>query len=174
MEHNRQSKKRSHRRRPSGTSTRHHASFLRRFWFEILALILFGIGVFLLLERLQIKSIAYRALVSSYRATAELFSNVANGATAALERVERSDLVGVVLIVVAIVMLVLGLRRRAIRRSLPLLEGAPCPECGEVLERVRRTLAQRLLQTLFVIRIRPYACRKCSFRATVWSTRYDV
>ena len=44
-------------------------SFLRSYWAEISAVVLFGLGVFLLVEQMQIKMIIWHWLVASYQAT---------------------------------------------------------------------------------------------------------
>jgi len=145
-------------------------SFLRRFWFEIWAFCLFATGIFLLVERLQIKLTVWRWLVSSFRGTLGFLRYLRDSITSLLGRVEVSDIVGIGLIAVAVGMLVYGMRARAIARSSPLTDGSECPgsKCEGVVRRSRKTFCDRLTQTVLRVSVRPYSCRDCSFRCVVW------
>jgi len=134
--------------------------FLRKYWFEVLAAVLFALGVFLLVERVKIKASIFGAL----RWLAKSIVNVVTSILA----IERSDIVGIVLILVAIWMMGYSVRRTRLRRSPNVNSAEPCPKCGGHLGRAHAGRFQRLLALVMRVRIRRYSCRECSFRASVW------
>jgi len=157
----------SHRRK----RIRPLVSLVKQFWFELVALGLFGLGVFLLVERLRIKAVIRRALVNWAKMFGATAGSLWDRVVAVFNSAEKSDVVGVILVVVALVMIALSIRWRAIQRhaSLPLQK--ECPECRQDLHRMPRRFSDRLLEFFLWIRIRRYSCSKCSFRASVWKTR---
>jgi len=122
--------------------------FLRKYWFEVLAAVLFALGVFLLVERVKIKASIFGAL----RWLAKSIVNVVTS----------------ILILVAIWMMGYSVRRTRLRRSPNVNSAEPCPKCGGHLGRAHAGRFQRLLALVMRVRIRRYSCRECSFRASVW------
>jgi len=174
-------KRREHRRKHKSSHREHRSqsekrprpvvSLAKRFWFELVALGLLSLGVFLLVEKLEIKAIIWRTLVNWAGVVGDAGLNLWNRIVYVFQNVKQSNLVGIALILIAIVMIALSMRRRAIlRHSSPPL-AKECPECREDLYRMQRRLTDRLLEFFLRIRIRRYSCSKCSFRACVWKTR---
>ena len=145
-------------------------SFFDSYWFEITVVALIGLGIFLLLERLEIKATVWGAAVSLAHTVASAVRSLARGISGRLHTVETSDLVGIGLIVAALGLLAWKLRLRAIRRHPSLSE---CPRCSGNLERVRCRLFHRLLAIALWVHIRHYSCNECTFRAAVWSRRRE-
>ena len=158
---NRERRKRKH---PSDRS------FFDSYWFEITVAGLIGLGIFLLLERLEIKEAIWLAVVWSAHRVGGTVRSLARSVGAFLHRGETSDLVGIALIVGAMILAACKLRLRAIRRHPPLPQ---CPQCSAVLQRVHGSLIRRLLGLALWVRIRHYSCDECGFRATVWSGRRE-
>lgn len=144
-------------------------SFFRKFRMEILALFLFGAGVFLLLERLEIKQILYGECIWLL----SIFRDVASHFAVAVAGIKRSNIVGLLLIALAGWVMGARFRFRMIQRHPGLDADSPCPECGRDLMRVHRTLRHRLLQRVFFVRITRCVCKKCEFTATLWTSRQD-
>ena len=139
------------------------ALFLRRYWFEILAVVLFALGVFFVVERMQIKTSIVQTLKWLAKGVAGVVSSIL--------AIERSDIVGTVLILVAIWMMSYSVRRIMLRRSPTLNSAEPCPKCGGHLGRSHSGRVERFLAVVMRVRIRHYSCRDCSFRASVWEKR---
>jgi len=160
------SSRREHKDR-GGKRPRVVASFLSRFWFELLALGLLALGVFLLVEQLEIKVMMFRALMVCVGAVGHAVSDLWN----LIVSVRKSNLVGITLILVATFMIIHRLRWRAIHRHQKLPLAKECPQCRGDLHRAERLLIDRLLELMLRVRIRHYSCGKCSFRASVWNVR---
>ena len=144
-------------------------SFFRKFRMEILALFLFGAGIFLLLERLEIKQVLYGEciwLLSIFRDVASHFVSAATG-------IKQSNIAGLILIALAVWVMGARFRFRMIQRHPSLDADSPCPNCGVDLTRIHRTRRHRLLQRVFFVRITRCVCKKCEFTATLWAGRQD-
>ena len=160
----------------SSHKSRHHeeaekepgflVSRIRRYWFELTAFGLFALGIFLLVEQLEIKAFIWRTLVN----LAGVVRGAASGLLNFFEGIKKSNLVGIVLIVVAAGMIAISLRRRAIARHPRLPLEDECPECHRDLDRLKRRWVERLLGFVLRIRIKRYHCSKCSFQASVWQS----
>ncbi len=147
-------------------------SSLKHYWFEISVTAMLATGIFLLVERMQIKGFVYRLLMS-------LLTSVADGASwlwgktlNVLSGVEKSDVVGILLVLAAFVMIAHRGRLRAIKRHADLDQSEGCPECDGPLDRVRRTSGDRITEWALWIKIKRYACTKCSFRRSSWQSRF--
>lgn len=150
-------------------------SFLRKFWAEISAVCLFGLGVFLLVEKMQIKAIIWRWLVASYQGTVTFVHGGLHAVYNWFAPIEVSDFVGVGLIFASIVIMIYAFRERAIGRSLPLTDGSHCLKsgCDGTFKRSRRNHVDRFTQSILRISVRPYSCRDCSHRVVIWAHRRD-
>jgi len=159
--------RREHRKRKHPSER----SFFDSYWFEITIAGLIALGIFLLLERLEIKAAIWQALVWSARRVGDIARSLGRSGVRLFNQIdETSDLVGIALILAAAALVAAKLRLRAIRRHPPLPQ---CPRCSAVLQRVHGGLIRRLLGLALWVRIRHYACDECGFRATVWSGRRE-
>ena len=142
-------------------------SFLRKFRFEILALFLFGGGIFLLLEKLEIKQVLFRK--SKWALSA--FQEVASYPVRLISQIQQSDIVGLVLVALSIWILGSRIRFRMIQRHRVLDIDSQCTKCNSALMRIHRSLIHKLLEVVFRVRITCYCCQKCALEATVWVGR---
>jgi len=133
------------------------SNFLKNYNFEISAIILFGLGVFLLLEKMEIKTNLYIIIVEFLVGTLN-FLNAIKRAIAI--DIETSDIVGITFIAIAIILIIIRVRQRMINRKSVL---DICPDCGGTLHRIHRNNFHRVIAKLFLVRIKNYTCKKCSF-----------
>ncbi len=145
-------------------------SFVDTYWFEITVIGLLGLGIFLLLERLQIKAAVYEQVVRFLGSTWTAARSTGRALLNWLRDVETSDLVGFGLILVAAGLIVWKLRHRAFKRH-PYI--SICPDCGADLHRIRCTVSHRAQEILLWLRITHYSCCKCPFRTAVWRKRSE-
>ena len=142
-------------------------SFLKRFRFEILSLFLFGSGLFLLLEKLEIKQILYKQAMWLL----SVFQDVATYFVGPITSIKKSNIAGLVLIALAVWVMGVRIRFRMIQRHPGVNVDFPCPKCSSDLKRTHRTSIHRLLQAVFRVRITRCVCHECQFAATVWARR---
>jgi len=143
-------------------------SFMRKYWAEFLSVALLLMGVFLLLERLEIKVAIYGFFLSVLRK----FDTAVLSAFRTLRQLEGSDWIGLLMLLAAAWLLGFRFRTRVIQRHTR-FEDDECPRCSNALNRVHRTLAHRLLEVVFRVRIRRYSCPKCKFSISPWRSRCE-
>jgi len=146
-----------HRRRKS---QRHEKSILREFTSEIIIGILFLLGVFLLLEEMEIKTYVFHGIVSFFQSLTNGFNNLLGVIIGTADKFETSDIVGSLLILLALFLITVRVRQKAIIRFNELSE---CPDCGGDLLHIHRNYLQRLTSKIFRLKIRRYHCKSCEF-----------
>ena len=135
-------------------------SLFQEYNFEILVLGLFGLGFFLLWEKWNIKSITWRAITSSTLSIATFLRNISVRVGDIISGVETSDIIGIVLILIAFI-LVLNRARNRIIDNHPNLSS--CPKCDTDLRRTHRKLKHKIQAWFLICRIKRFKCRSCSF-----------
>ena len=166
----RRGRSRRHKRRESEELTNGDHSeggFLYRYRVDIFAISLLAVGIFLLVERLEIKAAIYRPLMRLVQRISDIGSHVIS----AVIGLQKSDLVGLILMFVSVVIIVLRMRYRAIKKSEHLDHHAACPKCEGHLQRMPTKVTHRLQEFLFNVRIRRFACDKCRFRDSRWGLK---
>jgi len=138
-----------------------HRSWWQEYRFEIIVLALLGLGIFLLVEKLEIKAFIFRQLRRLILGTATNISSLANRLFELLREVETSDIVGILLILTALGMIFYRLRNRYILRHGPLRN---CLKCGSDMHRIHRRLRHRILGVILWADVRYYSCKKCTFK----------
>lgn len=149
----------AHKKRRRKTR-RHEKSIFREFSVEIFIGIMFLFGVFLLFERMEIKSYVFNGIVGLFKTVTTSFSNAISSVLGLTEVFETSDIVGVALIVIAFLLLTVRVRQKTIIRYHDL---DSCPECEEDLIHIHRNPLQRLASKIFFLKIRRYKCKSCDF-----------
>ena len=135
-------------------------TFFQEYNFEILVLGLFALGFFLLWEKWNIKSIAWRAITSSALNIITFLRNISVRVGDIISGVETSDIIGIVLILIAFI-LVLNRARNRIIDNHPNLSS--CPKCDTDLRRTHRETKHKIQSWFLICRIKRYKCRSCSF-----------
>ena len=132
---------------------------MRRIWreyrFELILGLLMLLGVFLLVERFNIRQTVWLWLSSAGQALSEGARTAMVGAFNFLANRTVSDLTGLGLIVVGAGLLVWRTRRRVIRS--PAWSDKACPQCGNELHRIHRARGDRLIG--FFLPVRRYQCK---------------
>jgi hypothetical protein len=126
----------------------------RQFTVEIVALVLAGLGVFLLLERMHIRATFLRFLKSLLATLARAISALGQGFLHMVNHVTLSDGVGVTAIAAAIWLIIWRVRWRIAHSEV--LVSQVCPECGSRLHRVHRYTSDRLIT--WIAPLRRYRC----------------
>jgi hypothetical protein len=113
-----------------------------------------ALGVFLVMERMSIRSTLSRWAAIESRNALTIFGQVDAAASALVARIELSDVVGLVLILAAVIAVALRVRWRLMR--MPSLTTLQCPRCEGDLYRVHRHRRDRLVS--WIVPVRRYRC----------------
>jgi hypothetical protein len=100
--------------------------FLREYRIELVAVLMALLGIFLLVERMQIRVTILRVISLVWRSLSETVGAVVRSVVYRILHITVSDLIGLVLIVLSIVIVLWRMRVRLLQR----LTGSTCPVCG--------------------------------------------
>lgn len=129
--------------------------FLRNFRVELLWLLIGFVGLFLVLERATLRSsVTLWAGQEAHRLLQRAMS-LDDQISAFLTRVSLSDLLGFVLVLIAVAAILLRVRWRLLNTPRP--TRLKCPRCDGGLYRIHRTGIDRLIS--LYVPIRRYRCR---------------
>ena len=135
-------------------------TYYQEYNFEILVLGLFALGFFLLWEKWNIKSIAWIAITSITLSVVTLLRNISVRFGEIVSGVETSDIIGIVLILVALVLVLNRARNRIIDHHPNL---SSCPKCDADLRRTHRKSMHKIQSWFLICKFKRYKCRSCSF-----------
>ena len=139
--------------------TKTKKSFYQKYNFEFLVLGLLLLGFFLLWERWQIKLIIWDFITKAARTSVNLIRDIAVRIGTVISKVETSDLIGIALILIALILIMNRTRLRIIQ-SHPSLSS--CSLCEGGLRQTHRKMKHKLLEILLFCKVKCYSCRKCS------------
>ena len=132
--------------------------FIREYRPELIAALMALLGIFLLVEQMDIRVTIFRIMRLVWRTVGETVADVVRTVIYSILHIRPSDLLGVVLILLSIVIVLWRVRVRLIQR----MTGSICPVCGGDLRRSRRDRLDRLVS--LVLPVRPYRCRNSECR----------
>ena len=119
-----------------------------------------GSGIFLLFEKMHIKSELLSFFNTIILFIKEIILSILLFVTNIITRIEISDLVGMILIFISLILIYRRIRIRIIQRFNQLSD---CPKCGQDLNRKRRTINQKILSWILYAKIMNYSCSKCDY-----------
>jgi len=116
----------------------------------------------------KIKAIVWGFITSSTRTIVNYIMDIAVRMGATISKVETSDLIGLLLILIAMILILNRARNRIIRNH-PSLRS--CFKCEGGLRRTHRKMKHKLLEILLFCKVKRYSCRKCSFEGIALTIR---
>jgi hypothetical protein len=134
----------------------------RQFTVEIAGLILAGLGMFLLLERMQIWVTLLGSVRGLLLSLAQAARDLTQGLLRAVGRVTVSDAIGGVVIAAAVWLILWRVRWRIAHSEV--LASRVCPHCRSRLYRVHRRNGDRLIT--WIVPLRRYRCAGRDCRRT--------
>ncbi|HJM34294.1 MAG TPA: hypothetical protein QF697_06940, partial [Candidatus Marinimicrobia bacterium] len=145
-------------------------SFISEYNYEITIVVLIALGIFLLVEDLEIKHYMYLGLRWFLFSIGDIIKGIRDNVILLLEKdlFELSDLVGISLILFALHLAAKRWRDREIERYSEL---SICPNCGGKLQRVQRTPKQKIISLFYVAEVKNFSCRECAFKGIKMSKK---
>jgi hypothetical protein len=138
--------------------------FLKKNWIDILTGFGIILGIVLVFERANLRRLFRRSTIVFQDFLSNTFHQANQGISGFLGRFSYSDLVGMTLALICIIIIVLRLRYRIL--ASPNWRKSTCPRCGGELHRVHRTSLDRLLARTVLPGARRYLC---SDKACRWT-----
>ena len=135
------------------------SKFWRKYNFEILIFSLIIIGIFLIIEDLNIKNSILSAYIQIYDFLIKLFLTLYVTLTTLLYGVENSDLFGLSLIVFAIFLILLKWRQNLLNQH-SIYE--VCGDCNSRIHRIKRRKIIKIFAYIFRLKIKRYQCTACN------------
>ena len=136
-------------------------SYFREYNFEFTVVVLIALGIFLIVEDLEIKYYIYQFVKGFFFGIGHIIKLIQNGTIYVVSQFETSDLVGISLILLAIFLLAGRWRDRIIERNVTLTE---CPNCGGHLVRTHRELNHKIMSFIYFVTVKHYHCKVCKYK----------
>ena len=144
-----------------GIPKKHRKPFYEEYNFEIMVVFLLGLGIFLLVEDLEIKAYLYNMIRTIFLFIEKFIQSFRDGIFYVVGEFETSDLVGISLIFFAMFLVANRWRERMIDRFSSLKE---CPECRSHLHRIQKTSGQRMTSMFYYVDVKHYSCKSCGYK----------
>ena len=127
---------------------------------EYTIIILFLSGIFLLKVHLEIKSILKITFLSSFRIIQDDIFKIIYYFKTLIFNMEISDIIGIILIIIAFIMFMSRIKQHLINKHLYLYE---CKDCGSSIKRIHSKIIHKILSFVFSLKVKHYQCSKCNF-----------
>ena len=135
-------------------------TFSKEYNFELLVLGLFTLGFFLLWEKWNIKALAWGFVTQIVQSVVIFIRDISIRIGNVISGVETSDLIGIILILIGIILIMHRARYRIIDNHPNLTS---CPKCDAGLRRVHRKTKHIIQSFVFFCKVKRFKCRSCSF-----------
>ena len=136
--------------------------FYQEYNFEITVVALISLGVFLLIEDLEIKHYLYEFIKVIFFTIGNFIKMLRDGSIFIINKFEISDLVGISLILLALFLIANRWRERLIERHSVLRN---CPDCNGDLQRIKRDFNQKVTGFLYFVNVKNYRCKTCNYKS---------
>ena len=135
-------------------------SFFKEYNFEITVLSMFLLGVFLLVENMEISETLFEIVKAIIFFVADFIKAIRDSIYTTLRWLELSDLVGVVLILFASYLVSIRIRIRLLTRYPKIYECQNCDSRSK-LKRIQKRLKHRMIHFVLRLRVYYYQCDTC-------------
>ena len=145
-------------------------SFLKEYNFEITVFSMIILGVFLLVEQMEISQTIFIFIKKIIFLFADMIKFIRDKIYEVFNWVEISDLVGLILIGFAGFLITIRARIRLLTKYQKINE---CPECkpGFKLKRIQKKLKHRIIHIILRLRVYNYQCQNCYKKQLVILTK---
>jgi len=146
-----------------GIAKPRHQPFLEEYSFEIKVVILLALGIFLLVEELEIKQYIWNFIALIFFSIGSGIEWIRDSLIYLIKnrKIEGSDIVGYSLILYVIYLIAERWRERMIDRFSEL---SNCPKCGGGLNRIPKSWQHKMMGFIYWAKVKHYHCKLCSYK----------
>ena len=148
------------KRKRKKSNTKKEASFFKEYNFEITVFVMFLLGVFLLVEKMEISHTLFQIIKNTIFLFADFIKVIRDSIYDILRWLELSDLVGVILILFALYLIMLRIRVRLLMLYPKIYECMNCDNKNK-LKRIPKRLKHRIIHFALRLRVYYYQCDDC-------------
>ena len=148
------------KRKRKKSNSKKEISFFKEYNFEITVFAMFVLGVFLLVEKMEISQTLFKFIKTTIFLFADLIKAFRDSIYDTLSWLELSDLVGVVLILFASYLIALRIRVRLLMLYPKIYECQYCDNKNK-LKRIPKKLKHRIIHFALRLRVYYYQCDNC-------------
>ena len=148
------------KRKRKKSNSKKEISFFKEYNFEITVFAMFVLGVFLLVEKMEISQTLFKFIKTTIFLFADLIKAFRDSIYDTLSWLELSDLVGVVLILFASYLIGLRIRVRLLMLYPKIYECQYCDNKNK-LKRIPKKLKHRIIHFALRLRVYYYQCDDC-------------
>lgn len=134
--------------------------FYQEYNFEITVVVLITLGIFLLVEEMEIKYYLYEFIKIIFFTIGNFIKLIRDSSIFIIDKFEISDLVGISLILLAFFLIAKRWRERMIERYSVLNN---CPNCNGDLQRIKRDFNQKVTGIIYYLTVKNYHCNTCNY-----------
>ena len=135
--------------------------FYQEYNFEITVVVLITLGIFLLVEEMEIKHYLYEFIKVIFFTIGNFIKLIRDSSIFIIDKFEISDLVGISLILLAFFLIANRWRERMIERYSTLNN---CPNCNGNLQRIKRDFNQKMTGIIYYLTVKNYRCKTCNYK----------
>ena len=139
-----------------------HNSFHKEYSFEIKVILLFTLGIFLLVEDLEIKQYIFEAIRTIFFTLGLGIKWFRDSILFLIKQFEVSDIVGISLILYVVYLVANRWRDRMIDRYMDLNS---CPQCGsDEIQRIKKNWKHKVMGIIYFAKVKHYQCKQCGHK----------
>ena len=139
-----------------------HNSFHKEYSFEIKVILLFTLGIFLLVEDLEIKQYIFEAIRTIFFTIGLGIKWFRDSILFLIKQFEVSDIVGISLILYVVYLIANRWRDRMIERYFDL---SSCPQCGSnEIQRIKKNWKHQMIVIIYFVKVKHYQCKQCGHK----------
>ena len=148
------------KRKRKKPNTKKEVSFFKEYNFEISVFAMFILGVFLLVEKMEISHTLFKVIKATIFLFADFIKAIRDSIYNTLSWLELSDLVGVILILFALYLIILRARFRLLILYPKIYECTNCDNKNK-LKRIPKSLKHRIIHFVLRLSVYYYQCNNC-------------
>ena len=139
-----------------------HNLFHKEYSFEIKVILLFALGIFLLVEDLEIKEYIFEAIRTLFFTVGLGIKWFRDSILFLIKQFEVSDIVGISLILYVVYLVANRWRDRMINRYMDLHS---CPQCGSnEIQRIKKNWKHQVMDIIYFVKVKHYQCKQCGHK----------